>query len=314
MLWECPVNEVEPTVVDFLPGHPLSYTTTNLQVFRDSYKLANATGFVVKLGQIYALVTNWHVLSGINPATGNCLSKTGALPNRIECHVTVCRKLEGEPEGEALHFKPLAIDLLQGDRPIWIDENSSVAQNDYAAIKISHYLPELEDRDVSLRSILAGRVVVRPQKEIQIPADSVRMHIDDVKSLYPAVGSEVFVLGYPSGIAHRGVFPIWKRGSIASEPQAEVELNGIEYKNVFYIDALTKAGMSGAPVIWLPQAGDYLYTEDGGRVRVVESEPYIIGVYAGREGITQEEYELSLGRVWKIGAVERLLIKFGSDI
>jgi hypothetical protein len=30
---------------------------------------------------------------------------------------------------------------------------------------------------------------------------------------------------------------------------------------------------------------------------------------AGREGVTQEEYELSVGRVWKIGSVERMLMK-----
>ena len=39
------------------------------------------------------------------------------------------------------------------------------------------------------------------------------------------------------------MFPIWKRGSIASEP--EIPIDG---KPMFYIDTATRQGMSGAPV------------------------------------------------------------------
>ena len=67
--------------------------------------------------------------------------------------------------------------------------------------------------------------------------------------------------------------------------------------------------MSGSAVVYFAKAGDKLVTEDGVTVEVREAEPFIIGVYAGREGVTQEEYELSVGRVWKIGSVERLLMK-----
>jgi Trypsin-like peptidase domain len=300
------MTELEPIKVNFLPGNPLSYTTTNIRVFRGDYELSSATGFVIRFGQIYALVTNWHVVSGINPATGKCLSSTGALPTRIECHVTLSKKLDNH--GEELYFKPLTIDLFDGVQPIWLDENKSNAQNDYAVINLLSFVPELSDENVSLRSILGGRVVVNKGKATN------PVHIDDVRSIYPSIGAEVFVLGYPRGITQGGVFPIWKRGSIASEPQDTIKLDGIDYKNVFYIDALTKAGMSGAPVICLPRSGDSFHTEDGSKIAIKEPEPYIIGVYAGREGITQEEYELSVGRVWKIGAVERLLMKFGSIV
>jgi hypothetical protein len=298
------MTESNPIKVDFLPGNPLSYTTTNIRVFRESYELSTATGFVIKFGQIYGLVTNWHVVSGINPATGKCLSSTGALPTRIECHVTLSRKLSDR--GEELYFKPLTIDLFDNGNPIWLDENNSNEQNDYAVISLRRFVPELGTKAVSLRSILGGRVVVRPGKATN------PVHIDNVRSAYPSIGAEVFVLGYPKGIASGGVFPIWKRGSVASEPQDTVELDGVDYKNVFYIDALTKAGMSGAPVVCLPRRGDHFYTEDGGRITIEKTEPYLVGVYAGREGITQEEYELSVGRVWKIGAIERLLMKLGS--
>jgi len=293
--------------VDFLPGHPLSYTTTKIRILRNDIELGTATGFVMKFGQKFALVTNWHVLSGYNPASGRCLSDTGALPNRIECHVAVSRELkEGGHNGVELHFKPLSIDLLVNETPIWIDEKGDGSQNDYATIDLANYVPEIQENGVSLRSILGGRVTFRRG---YYPSASGPFHVDNMRSIYPPVGAEVFVLGYPRGIASNGIFPIWKRASVASEPQGSTTLGGSEYNNVFYIDALTKSGMSGSPVVCLAKPGDRFHTDDGVTTEIKEAGPFIVGVYAGRDGVTQEEYELSVGRVWKIGAIERLMMQ-----
>jgi hypothetical protein len=108
------VQEAEQTKLDsvkFWPGNPLSYTTTKIDVYRNDIALSTGTGFVMSYGQSYVLVTNWHVLSGFNPTNGKCLSDTGAIPNRIEFHVTVSRKsvtAERKP-AEILYFKPLKI-------------------------------------------------------------------------------------------------------------------------------------------------------------------------------------------------------------
>jgi hypothetical protein len=293
--------------VDFLPGHPLSYTTTKMRVLRNDIELSTATGFVLKLGQKFVLVTNWHVLSGYNPASGRCLSNTGALPNRIECHVTVSRKLkERGHTGEELYFKPLSIDLFAHENPIWLDDKKGDSQNDYAIIDLANYVPELKEKGVSLRSILGGHITLRRGYS---PTRNGLFHKDDLRNIYPSVGAEVFVLGYPRGIANSGIFPIWKRASVASEPQGSVTLGASEYNNVFYIDALTKSGMSGSPVVCLAKPGDHFHSEDGVTVKIKKAESLIVGVYAGRGGVTQEEYELSVGRVWKIGAVERILMQ-----
>ena len=69
--------------VSFWPGNPLSYTTTKIAVLRDDFALSSASGFVMRLGTMYALITNWHVVSGYNPANGQSLSPTGAIPNRL---------------------------------------------------------------------------------------------------------------------------------------------------------------------------------------------------------------------------------------
>lgn len=294
-------------VINFWPGHPLSYTTTRIQIFRNDINLGSATGFVIKYGQMYALVTNWHVLSGYNPANNTCLSKTGALPNRIECHVAVSRSsIKDGRTGEAIYFKPLSISLFADERPVWRDEKTDDAQNDYAVIDLKSFVPELDDAEVSLRSILGGRVALkkafaRGENRLE------RLKAEDVQNIYPPIGAEVFVLGYPKGISGDTVFPIWKRASIASEPQIPIVLGGRDYRSVFYIDTLTKSGMSGSPVVYLAKPGDRLHGSDGAVAEVTKAEPHVIGVYAGRDGITQEEYELSVGRVWKIEFVEQLI-------
>jgi hypothetical protein len=293
--------------VKFWPGNPLSYTTTKIDVYRNDIALSTATGFVMRHGQKYVLVTNWHVLSGFNPANGKCLSDTGAVPNRIECHVTVSQRFltADQKQAERLFFKPLAIDLLVDEQPVWLDDRSDDFQNDYAIIDLERYLPELHEDGCSLRAILGGRVT--PKRDA-VFTEGEPFRAEDFCSIYPPVGAEVFVLGYPKGIATNGLFPIWKRGSIASEPQESVIFAGVEYDNAFYIDALTKSGMSGSPVVCLCKPGDRLYSEDGVTCEIDAEDTYVVGVYAGREGITHEEYELSVGRVWKIGALKKLIL------
>src|SRR6266511_172716 len=46
-------------------------------------RLGNATGFLVGHGETVYLVTNWHVVAGRHPTTGQPLSQTGALPERL---------------------------------------------------------------------------------------------------------------------------------------------------------------------------------------------------------------------------------------
>jgi hypothetical protein len=57
------------------------------------------------------------------------------------------------------------------------------------------------------------------------------------------IGMDVFILGYPFGSPPPG-FPVWKRGSIASEP--DLTRIGTGY---MLVDTASRPGMSGAPVI-----------------------------------------------------------------
>lgn len=299
----------EPDVmheVSFWPGSPLSYTTTKLELYRGETLLSTATGFVFRFAGRYFLVTNYHVFSGIHPTSGRVLSQTGATPNRVDFHVAVSTT---EARGEGLYFKPMSVPIVDDvESPLWIDERSSTRQNDYAALPLDPLVPELADNGTALRAIQGGRVTLR--RGVTKPAEaSTLVGADSAQHFYPAIGTTVYVLGYPQGIASSGIFPIWKGATIASEPLAGVTLADGDYDNVFYIDATTKSGMSGAPVVVLSEKGRRYYTEDNVIVEIGNDEPFLVGVYAGRDGVTNDEFELSLGRVWKVSALERLCMK-----
>ncbi len=296
--------------VAFWPGSPLSYTTTKISVFRDAALLSSATGFVYRFAGHYFLVTNYHVLSGTHPATGAVLSRFGATPNRIEFHVAVASPVnEPGKVGEGLFFKPMSVPIVDNSElPLWFDDRPSGRQNDYAVMSLEPLLPELAQGGVSLRAIQGGRVTLK--RGVEKPkSESDLLRADSAQHFYPSVGSTVFVLGYPLGIDSTGIFPIWKGATIASEPFAGVTLPSGQYENLFYIDGTTKSGMSGSPVIVIGNAGDLFYTEDNVVVEFATAESFLIGVYAGRDGLTNDEYELSLGRVWKVSALEALCMR-----
>ena len=59
------------------------------------------------------------------------------------------------------------------------------------------------------------------------------------------VGMDIFILGYPHGyISDPTIFPIWKKGTLAAEP--DIDIGKLPQ---MYVDATTANGMSGAPVI-----------------------------------------------------------------
>lgn len=294
--------------VTFWMGHPLSYTTTRIDSYFNDHMISSATGFVLSLAEKYYLVTNWHALSGINPIDGTNLSKMAAIPNRIKFHVALeTSKVVKNVPRETIFFKPIDVWLFKRGAQIWFDRKASDNQNDFAAIPIDAFIPELKRPGRKLRAISGGKVTLKRG----LPGQPTRMPLPatDINHFYPAVGSEVFVLGYPKGIIAGGIFPIWKRASIASEPQSSISLDGKDYQGAFFIDAMTKHGMSGSPVVFLGKKGNHLFSDDGVRVELNADEPLFVGVYAGRNGVTDDEHELSLGRVWKTEAVERMIFE-----
>ncbi|MCP4394995.1 MAG: trypsin-like peptidase domain-containing protein [Alphaproteobacteria bacterium] len=115
------------------------------------------------------------------------------------------------------------------------------------------------------------------------------------------VAQDVFVLGYPKDISVQGL-PIWKRASIASEP----EVNAYKNKPSILIDTATKEGMSGSPVFAISK-GPYR-NNNGGTILSSDIAQSFVGVYSGRLG--KNEFEAQLGIVWKKELIDAIVGKF----
>ena len=177
-----------------------------IELFFNDTCLGIGTGFVWVLDKKHFLVTNWHNLSGINPATGKHLSDKAAEPNKFKVHYNTKGKLGARTAKTMMIRSP-------ENAPLWFVHPDKGKSVDIGALEINL------DSDVD------------PWAINERPSELLRTQI----------GMDVFVLGYPFGISADG-FPVWKRGSIASEP-------GIAFEKgtSFFVDTASRPGMSGSP-------------------------------------------------------------------
>jgi hypothetical protein len=115
--------------------------------------------------------------------------------------------------------------------------------------------------------------------------------------LAPYAGMDCFVLGFPEGMNGPGLTPIWKRGSIATEP-----LYDFRGTPGFLIDTATRKGMSGSPVlarhsgVFRPGGG-----EEPTQFDVIGTVFRFVGIYSGRLG--NDPMEVQLEMVWRDGVL-----------
>jgi hypothetical protein len=236
----------------------LSFTTVRLTAFFNEIELAKATGFFwygTFNGQPnYWLVTNWHVLTGRNAAyPQSCLNKDGAVPNRLLLQLVLA---ESEPE------------YAQGNPGQLFLEEQSIGLYDAEGNALWAQHGRKNHIDIGVINLGAG---LRYSRYAIAGANRVPQRQD----MAVALGNDVFILGYPLGFAHFLNTPIWKRGSIASEPNLEMpEANGR-----VVIDATTRAGMSGSPVFMRAKTH---YVTEAGKVRAHPNATRFIGIYSSR--------------------------------
>jgi len=161
---------------------------------------------------------------------------------------------------------------------------------------VKNFTYSLDNEDVTRReydifAILVDKVNGLDSKDI--------FAVNEYSSnIEPRIMQDVFIIGYPLGINVEG-YPIWKRGTIASEPTLKAYLN----KENFLVDASVREGMSGSPVFatLTPGMGDARdwWLKYGCYRR-------FLGIYSGRLKIKKEE-DSQLGIVWKEELIEKIL-------
>jgi hypothetical protein len=234
-----------------------------------SQPAAVGTGFVIAVGEVTLLITNYHVVSGRHPDTGKQLDKATAIPDRV---LIPLLKRQGPP----LCWRPQVQMLIVDGVPQWVEHPRFGYKFDVVALPLA----------------------VPPDSQV-FPYEPGTGH--DL-ALHP--GSDVAIIGFPEGMTGPGLTPIWKKGSIASELDLSIGTN-----NFFWIDSNTRRGMSGAPVIArrfggaLMQNGSYgvgaeIYDRNLGVYagRAFEAPDMTLGRVWSWEGV-QEVVDLAVSRV-----------------
>jgi len=280
--------------------HRLSRATTYLQTFvvhpvtGEHVLRSHATGFFLRTADAVLLVTNWHVVTGLDPAEPERISRPP--PNYLKLTV---------PAREG-NVSELTVPLYDGEmKPLWREHP------DGGAIDIA---------------------IVELPLALEAHFEFVDIHAaEDAAPIPEDVAKDVFILGYPFSKAEMTsqfgadafyFLPIWKRGSIASEPA--LPLGG----RVLLIDSLSREGMSGAPVLIAQDekvmgAGN-AHNSDVFR-RMDQGEPLAIaeldtaaltdasvkrfrflGVYSGTVGSTRLA-EIALGKCWTLNTLAEVL-------
>lgn len=116
----------------------------------------------------------------------------------------------------------------------------------------------------------------------------------------PAVGYDAFVIGFPMHMDGSSGFPIWKRASIATEP--DIDLNELPK---LLIDTGTRKGMSGSPVIAVRRGVIKPRGSKDVRDTIFGEGKEFLGVYGGRIG--DDEMGVQLGVVWKASVVSEII-------
>lgn len=242
----------------------LSLISIPIELCFNDIILGHASAFIWQEHNINFLITNWHVLTGLNPITKQPTSSQGGRPNNF--------KLFGFHSDNISNRFVKTFDFYANDgQPQWYEHPIYREKVDVVAIAL---FPAIEFKVFPLNKYIKSN-----------------LKLD--------IGEDVFILDFPFKPAKENFWlPIWKRGSIATEP--EIDQDGLPF---LYIDSATRPGMSGSPVIIKNKGIDILSNND---IILNDFSFDFIGVYSGRLS-GNEALEAQLGRVWKKKVIAEII-------
>jgi hypothetical protein len=202
-----------------------SLTSLFVQPSFEGSPISSATGFVVpRPNEGYFLVTNWHVVTGRNPATGQPLNQqTGAVPD----HIVIAHHVENALGTWHQVVEPL---YSADGTPLWLEHPTLGRRVDVVALPLT---------------LTAGSTFIGYDP-----------HEEGVAIKY-GISRPLSIIGFPYGRTGGGLLGIWTQGYVASEP--ELDFDDLP---LFLIDGRTRSGQSGSPVIAYADGG-MVTTDDG---------------------------------------------------
>lgn len=243
-----------------------SYPSLFLELVSNGTIISKATGFIIETfsedrPELH-LVTNWHVVSGRNSDTDELLDKkTGAIPDSIRIYHHSSKSEGG-----------------------WVVKTESLYSSDGDVLWKEH--PKGRYIDVALLPLteISDDIAIYPFER------HCRFDNAEVKP-----SRSVSIIGFPFGLKTNGQWPIWKTGHIASDIEFDYD-----DRPAFLIDATTRQGMSGSPVV-LRIFGEY-FLKDGSLIKTPRGITMFLGIYSGRIHKDSE-----IGRVWRPVIIEEII-------
>jgi hypothetical protein len=245
--------------------HLESVQSLLLQLSVRGSALSTATGFIVSKDGVNYLVTNWHVLAGRNNVTGELLSPTGAEPDAVG----VIHNATGGLGRSVETVEP----LWTPDEPDEVDRTRRwTGHPDGSHVDVA-VLPLTQTTEVAIYPHEL-RHAGMPEVAIEVTTD-------------------VAVVGFPFGLTHAKKLAIWTRGIVATEFE-------VDYDNrpCFLIDARTRAGQSGSPVIYFHDGTGNTRYKNGAFSVGNGPVTQFLGIYSGRINAHSD-----IGYVWRPVAI-----------
>jgi Trypsin-like peptidase domain len=262
-----------------MPNHKshISLCTIRLQMLFADQALSTGSAFFYEHDGRTYIVTNRHNLTGKHQTTGQALHSQGGLPNRLKFIVPAFEQV-GDMTYFGKAFQEFEIKWTDDTRP-WLEHPTLGPLADVVALDFQQYWPNAQRPFVHANKIPGAMPI----------------------SLQPAL--RVSVIGYPFGQAVGEYYPVWVSGSIACEPEFDVD-----GKPAMFIDCRTNKGSSGSPVFAhiptglvqldsLPTPPPSMYSKNSdGTIAAMFPKPIsrFIGIYSGRINDNAD-----IGLVWR---------------
>jgi hypothetical protein len=287
-------------------AHKYSDTSFRLIARFESFS-ALGTAFLFWSGAEHYLVTAWHNLTGRNFVTKQSIAKWHPVTIEVELPIEIsAHEIEHEDFRGDLGVQKCVVQLYaNGERPVWLVDEKLGSAVDIAVIPISTIAEQYksQDREVSNCLNLLNKTpeyTTYHKQRIRFLSHS---KPDFKGSLH--VTDDVFAIGFPSGVSGGLGSAIWKKGSIASEPEFD-----FGKRRCFLIDSATREGLSGSPVV-----GRYLNPSiaiEGSEATIIGNRLGFCGVYTASlidPAVEHRLFSAQLGIVWKISIIDDIITK-----
>lgn len=270
------IRQAQPVRPRNLIARP-SMVSALLDLNFDGAHLAFGSGLVVGQepeGKRW-LISAWHNLTGRRSDNNVVMSETGAIPNEVVAYFSRFDRIDDRSDDDNAEFQ---FDWQKRLLPLFDEEGQ--------ALWFQH---PVHGRQVDISAI-------------PLPDSGADEQLFSYNPWEPGpplaadVSARVSIIGYPYGHTGGRLFPIWVSGQVASEPVLD-----FEDLPQFLIDARTRPGQSGSPVVAYSSGGLTLL-EDGSSAQYDRSVERLIGVYSGRI-----DDRTDLGRVWKVHTIRETI-------